>query len=58
VRFTLSQAVTTAATCSDLRIAKLMLEAAEHFTPMDAKEQDQLCRKAAASTPFFHRQTP
>jgi aryl-alcohol dehydrogenase-like predicted oxidoreductase len=55
VRFTLSQAVTTAATCSDLRIAKLMLEAAERFTPMDTEEQERLCRKAAARTPLFPR---
>jgi aryl-alcohol dehydrogenase-like predicted oxidoreductase len=58
VRFTLSQAVTTAATCSDLRIAKLMLEAAEHYTPMDLDEQALLCQKAAANVPLFPRQAP
>lgn len=56
VRFTLSQAVTTAATCSDLRIAKLMLDAAEHFAPMDSHEQAELCQNAVHYTPLFPRQ--
>jgi hypothetical protein len=56
VRFTLSQAVTTAATCSDLRIAKLMLDAAEQFSPMDSGEQAVLCQNAVNYTPLFPRQ--
>lgn len=56
VRFTLSQAVTTAATCSDLRIAKLMLDVAEQFSPMDAAEQAALCQNAVNETPLFPRQ--
>jgi aryl-alcohol dehydrogenase-like predicted oxidoreductase len=55
VRFTLSQAVTTAATCSDLRIAQLMLDAAEEFTPMSAEEQTRLCAAAASRIPLFPR---
>jgi aryl-alcohol dehydrogenase-like predicted oxidoreductase len=57
VRFTLSQDVTTATTCSDLHVAKLMLEAAEHYTPMDPDEQAHLCHSATAYTPLFPRQT-
>lgn len=57
VRFTLSQAVTTTATCSDLRIAKLMLDAAEQFSPMDSTDQASLCQNAAAYTPLFPRQS-
>jgi predicted aldo/keto reductase-like oxidoreductase len=57
IRFTLSQAVTTATTSSDLRIARLMLDAADEFTPMDAETQAQLCQNASAYTPLFPRQT-
>jgi aryl-alcohol dehydrogenase-like predicted oxidoreductase len=56
VRFTLSQAVTTAATCSDLHIAELMLDAAEQFSPMDSAEQAALCQNAVDYIPLFPRQ--
>lgn len=58
LRFTLSQYVTTAASSSDVRVAKMMLDAAERYTPMDEKEQEELRMKAAAYTPLFPRATP
>lgn len=53
LRFTLSQYVTTAASASDLRIARMMIDAAEHFTPMEEKEQEKLIHKASIYTPLF-----
>lgn len=41
LRFTLSQYVTTAASSSDIRIAKMMIDAAERCTPMNKKEQQE-----------------
>jgi len=53
--FTLSQGVTTAATSSDPRIARMMIDAAERYTPMKENEQQELLRKASALTPLFPR---
>jgi len=53
VRFTLSQYVTTAANCSDIGIAKMMIDAAERYTPMGKDEQERLLQKAAALKPLF-----
>jgi aryl-alcohol dehydrogenase-like predicted oxidoreductase len=58
LRFTLSQYVTTAASSSDVRIATMMLDAAERYMPMDAKEQKDLLMSAATYTPLFPRATP
>jgi hypothetical protein len=51
--FTLSQYVTTAASSSDIRIAKMMIDAAERYTPMNKKEQQELLLKASAYKPLF-----
>jgi aryl-alcohol dehydrogenase-like predicted oxidoreductase len=53
--FTLSQGVTTAATSSDPRIARMMIDAAERYTPMKRSEQEELLRKASTLTPLFPR---
>ncbi|MFH0896828.1 MAG: aldo/keto reductase [Candidatus Bathyarchaeota archaeon] len=55
LRFTLSQDVTTAASSSDIRIAKMMIDAAERYTPMNGKEQQELLLKAARYNPLFPR---
>jgi aryl-alcohol dehydrogenase-like predicted oxidoreductase len=57
VWFTLSQAVTTAPSSSDTRIAKMQIDAAERFTPMSRKEQEELVQKAASVKPLFPRAT-
>lgn len=53
VHFTLSQDVTTVASSSDTEIAKMMIEAAEQFTPMKKEEQQDLVQKASAYKPLF-----
>jgi aryl-alcohol dehydrogenase-like predicted oxidoreductase len=53
--FTLSQYVTTAASSSDIRIAKMMIDAAERYTPMNKKEQHQLLLEASTYKPLFPR---
>ena len=53
LRFTLSQPVTTAASSSDTRIAEMMIDAAERFTPMNRKEQEELMLKASTVKPLF-----
>lgn len=55
VWFTLSQYVTTAASSSDIRIAKMMIDAAERYTPMNKKEQQELLLKASTYKPLFPR---
>ena len=55
LRFTLSQDVTTAATSSDIEIAKTMIEVAEDYSPMDEEEQETLIRRAAEYKPLFPR---
>ena len=56
IRFTLSQNVTTAATSSDLEIARMTLDAAVNFIPMEKDEQNELIRKAAGYKPLFPRE--
>lgn len=53
LRFTLSQYVTTAASSSDIKIAKMMIEAVERYTPMKEKEQRELLQKASSFKPLF-----
>jgi aryl-alcohol dehydrogenase-like predicted oxidoreductase len=53
VRFTLSQAVTTATSSSDLQIAKIMIESAENFSPLEKQEQEELLTKAQNYKPLF-----
>jgi len=53
LRFTLSQDVTTAASSSDIKLAKMMIEAAEQFTPMKKEEQQELVLKASIYKPLF-----
>ncbi len=53
VRFALSQPVTTAATSSDTRIARMMIDAAERYTPLNEEEQEELVSRAANYRPFF-----
>jgi aryl-alcohol dehydrogenase-like predicted oxidoreductase len=55
--FTLSQGVTTAATSSDTRIASMMIDAAERYTPMLEEQQQELLQKATAYKPLFPRNT-
>lgn len=57
LRFTLSQHVTTATSSSDIRIAEMMIDAAERFTPMGNKEEEELLLKASAYKPLFPRAT-
>jgi len=58
VRFTLSQDVTTAAHCSDIKIAKMMIEAAEEFTPLNKEQQQELLLKASDLEPLFQFYSP
>ncbi|MGD0478004.1 MAG: aldo/keto reductase [Nitrososphaerales archaeon] len=53
LRFTLSQHVTTVASSSDTRIAEMMIDAAERFTPMNEREQEELLLGASTYTPLF-----
>jgi aryl-alcohol dehydrogenase-like predicted oxidoreductase len=53
--FTLSQNVTTAASSSDIRIAKMQLDAAERFSTMSKEEEQDLLVKAAEYSPLFPR---
>lgn len=55
--FTLSQYVTTAASSSDIRIAKMMIDAAERYTPLDTEKQQELLQKASTYKPLFPRGT-
>ena len=55
LRYTLSQPLTTAATSSDMEIAKMTLDAAENFEPMDKGEQETLIARAADWKPLFPR---
>jgi len=56
LRFALSQGITTAATSSDLKIAKMTIDIAENLTPMNKKEQQTLLQKAATYKPLFPRE--
>jgi aryl-alcohol dehydrogenase-like predicted oxidoreductase len=53
--FTLSQNVTTAASSSDIKIARMMIDTAERFTPLTKKEQEELLQKASKYKPLFPR---
>jgi aryl-alcohol dehydrogenase-like predicted oxidoreductase len=53
--FTLSQEVTTATTSSDIRIARMMIEAAERFTPMSKERQVELLSEVSHLRPLFPR---
>ena len=53
--FTLSQGVTTAATSSDQQVARMMIDAAERYTPMKKSEQQELLKKASELMPLFPR---
>lgn len=53
LRFTLSQDVATATSSSDIKLAKMMIEIAEKFTPMKKEEQRELVLKASAYKPLF-----
>jgi len=55
LRFTLSQSVTTATSSSDIRIARMMIDAAERYTPMDKEEQRALASGASTYRPLFPR---
>lgn len=56
VRFTLSQDIATAATSSDLEIAKMTVDSAAGFTPMTEDEQRELFKKAEGCKPLFPRE--
>lgn len=53
LRFTLSQDVTTATTASDVRLASMMIDAAERFEPMSEEEQLTVVSRAASHKPLF-----
>jgi aryl-alcohol dehydrogenase-like predicted oxidoreductase len=53
VWFTLSQDVTTATTASDVRLATMMINAAERFEPMNAEQQLAVVSRAASHKPLF-----
>lgn len=57
LRFTFSQDVTTATSSSDIRLATMMIDAAERFTPMSREEQHELVSKASSYKPLFPRAT-
>jgi len=56
VWFTLSQDVTTAASASDIRLATMMIDAAERFTPMSEEQQTELLTRVASYKALFPRQ--
>ena len=53
VNFVLSQPVTGLCTVGDTKVLPLMLEACEHFTPMDKAEQEALIAGAVEYEPLF-----
>lgn len=53
LRFALSQYVTTVTTSSDTQLARLMIDAAEHFTPLGEEEQEELLLRASKYQPLF-----
>jgi aryl-alcohol dehydrogenase-like predicted oxidoreductase len=55
LRFTLSQPVTTAASSSDIEIARKQIEIAGDFIPMTLEEQKKLLMKASDYKPLFPR---
>lgn len=53
--FTLSQKVTTAASSSDIRLARMTIDAAERFEKLTGEQQRELISSFAARTPLFPR---
>ncbi|MCJ7752527.1 MAG: aldo/keto reductase [Armatimonadetes bacterium] len=53
LRFTLSQPVATAAAAGDIRLLKMLIAAAEGFTPLSAEEQKELLASAKQYKPLF-----
>jgi aryl-alcohol dehydrogenase-like predicted oxidoreductase len=53
--FTLSQDVATATAASDVRLASMMIDAAERFRQMNQKEQLAAISRAASHKPLFPR---
>lgn len=53
LRFTLSQPVTTAAAAGDAKLMKMLIAAAESFTPLLAEEQKELLASAGQHKPLF-----
>jgi aryl-alcohol dehydrogenase-like predicted oxidoreductase len=53
VRFVLSQPVTGIISAGDARLLPMILDAAEHFQPMDETEQVELLATSAAFEPIF-----
>jgi hypothetical protein len=53
LRFTLSQPVATAAAAGDVRLLKMLIAAAEGFTPFSAEAQKELLASAKQYKPLF-----
>jgi predicted aldo/keto reductase-like oxidoreductase len=53
LQFTLSQPVTTAAAAGDAKLLKMLIAAAESFTPVSAEEQEELLASAGQYKPLF-----
>lgn len=53
--FTLSQGVTTAASAGDVRLFKMMVDAAERFSELTPEEQEELVTSASGLRPLFPR---
>jgi hypothetical protein len=51
--FTLSQDVATATTASDVRLATMMIDAAERFRPMNEEEQLAVVSRVTSHKPLF-----
>jgi aryl-alcohol dehydrogenase-like predicted oxidoreductase len=54
--FTLSRDVTTATSSSDIRLATMMIDAAERFEPMIEEQQRKLVSRFVLQKPLFPRQ--
>lgn len=53
--FTLSQGVTTAASAGDIRLFRMMVDAAERYTELTREEQEELVASASGLKPLFPR---
>ncbi len=53
--FTSTQPVATAASSSDIKIAKMMIDTAERFTTMNEEKQRELIKKGLNYKPLFPR---
>lgn len=56
LRFTLSQKVATATTSSDIGLAKMMIDAAEHYRQMNEEEQKEAASAVSQCKPLFPRE--